>query len=58
MDSYLNDLISKGVPENLLVRQSMITPQCGLGGTDVELVDPILVLLADVSAEMKRRHVL
>lgn len=58
LDSYISDLIAKGVPENLLVRQSMITPQCGLGGTDVEYVDIILALLADVSAEMKRRHVL
>ena len=55
MMEHINDLIAKGVDKDLLAKNSMITPQCGLGGADPEYVDTILELLDGTSKEMKRR---
>jgi methionine synthase II (cobalamin-independent) len=52
---YIDDLISKGVDKSRLYRQSMITPQCGLGGTSEVLVDQVLDLLHGLSLEMRKR---
>ncbi len=55
MMEHINDLVAKGVDRDLLAKNSMITPQCGLGGADPEYVDTILELLDGTSKEMKRR---
>jgi len=55
MMEHINDLVAKGVDKDLLAKNSMITPQCGLGGADPEYVDTILELLDGTSKEMKRR---
>ena len=56
IDGYIDTLVSKGVDRELLMKRSLITPQCGLGGADEELVRPILALLKGTSDELKRRH--
>ena len=56
IDGYIDTLVSKGVDRDLLIKRSLITPQCGLGGADEELVRPILALLKGTSDELKRRH--
>jgi hypothetical protein len=55
MMEHISDLVSTGVDKDLLARNSMITPQCGLGGADPDYVDTILDLLDGTSKEMKRR---
>ncbi len=52
---YIDDLAGKGVDKDLLVHQSMLTPQCGLGGADEELLDTVFDLLQGLSKEMKKR---
>ena len=52
---YIDDLIAKGVDKDRLYRQSMLTPQCGLGGADEELLDQVFDLLQGLSQEMKKR---
>jgi len=52
---YIDDLVGKGVDRGLLVRQSMLTPQCGLGGADEGLLDTVFDLLQGLSREMKKR---
>ena len=56
IDEFIDILVSKGVDRDLLLKRSLITPQCGLGGTDEELVCPILALLKGTSDELRRRH--
>ena len=52
---HIDDLVKKGVDKDTLVRQSMLSPQCGLGGCDGEFVDEILELLDGTSKEMRKR---
>jgi methionine synthase II (cobalamin-independent) len=52
---FIDELVRKGVDRDLLIRRSLITPQCGLGGTDDEFTDFILELLDGTSKEMRRR---
>ncbi len=56
LDALINELVAKGIDKDLLIKRSLITPQCGLGSTDISLVDDVLALLTDLSKEMKRRH--
>lgn len=55
MESFIEDLASKGVDRDLLAKRSLLSPQCGLGGADVELVDSVLALLKGTSIELRRR---
>jgi len=52
----INALVKKGFDEDLIVKRSMITPQCGLGGMDVKNVDRAFGLLHDVSERMKEHY--
>lgn len=52
---HIDDLVAKGIDRDLLVKRSLITPQCGLGGAESTYVDTILELLDGTSKEMKRR---
>ncbi len=46
-------LIGKGVPRDILVVQSLVTPSCGLGSVSVSAAERALELLAQVSAEAR-----
>ncbi|HCJ10045.1 MAG TPA: hypothetical protein DHW14_02620 [Clostridiales bacterium] len=45
----LETLVGRGVPEDSLVRQSMVTPACGLAGLSVEEARRAMRLAVDVS---------
>ena len=46
----------KGISRKMIAEQSMITPQCGLGGMSPENVNKAFTLLHEVSEKMKRRY--
>lgn len=56
MVGFIDELVSKGIDGDLLVKRSLISPQCGLGGADVSLVDSVLALLKGTSEELRRRY--
>ncbi len=56
VDGHMKDLEAKGVSMDLLIRRSLVTPQCGLGGTDPKLVGTVLKLLKETAEELRRRH--
>lgn len=56
LDEHISALESKGLDRETVARQSIITPQCGLGGMDPASVNGTLGLLVSVSKEMKRRY--
>jgi hypothetical protein len=45
MDRLMASMESKGVPKELFIRQSMITPSCGLGSLSVENAEAVMELL-------------
>ncbi|HOQ26741.1 MAG TPA: hypothetical protein PLF76_08380 [Methanomassiliicoccaceae archaeon] len=49
-------LIDKGIDEDLLLRRSILTPQCGLSGLDESTCARVLDLLNKVSEELRARH--
>ena len=50
-------LVNKGVSEDALLSQGMVTPSCGLGSLSVELATRVMDLCSRVSAEMQLRYV-
>jgi hypothetical protein len=50
----LETLVGRGVPEDSLVRQSMVTPACGLAGLSVEEARRAMGLAVDVSRILRR----
>jgi methionine synthase II (cobalamin-independent) len=52
----ISALVKKGIDEDLLIKRSMITPQCGLGGTECENADRALALLSEVSDIVRRNY--
>lgn len=56
MEGHINALAEKGLDKRMVVEQSMMTPQCGLGGMTVENVENVLSLLNDVSKGLKGRY--
>ncbi|MBM4237399.1 MAG: methionine synthase [Euryarchaeota archaeon] len=49
-------LVEKGLDRDLVIRNSLLTPQCGLGGVSEAMSGRILGTLASVSKELRRRH--
>lgn len=56
MESMLDDLASKGVDRELLMGQSVITPQCGLSGLSEENAARVMELLVGVSEALATKH--
>ncbi len=56
LDEAMALLTRKGINLDLLARQSMITPSCGLGGLTPEQSDRCLALAAGLSEAMRTRH--
>jgi len=52
---HIGSMCAKGISKEKLIHQSMITPQCGLGGMTQTNADKAFTLLFEVSKEMKRR---
>jgi len=57
-DKGVSDLAGKGVDRDLLVRQSVITPQCGLGGLDEAQCVHVMVLLNHLSQAIRKKYAL
>jgi len=55
IDESIDKLEKKGIDKDLIYNQSMITPQCGLGGMSESNVDKVLTMLSEVSKEMRKR---
>ncbi|MCL2606958.1 MAG: hypothetical protein FWD92_00120 [Methanomassiliicoccaceae archaeon] len=49
-------LVRKGVSEDLMIKQSMLTPQCGLGPVEPKSADKALDMLYSVSKTMKEHY--
>jgi len=55
-DDTLETMVRKGFDKEALLRSSIITPQCGLGGLTVAEAEQVLDLLVGTSKEIRRRH--
>lgn len=49
-------LKNKGVSEELLLNQSMVTPSCGAGSLSVELAQKAMALTNELSFRLKEKH--
>jgi methionine synthase II (cobalamin-independent) len=56
MESMFSTLGSKGVDTELLARQSIITPQCGLSGLDQKRAADVMELLLGVSDALSTKY--
>jgi methionine synthase II (cobalamin-independent) len=56
LDESLKALAKKGFDTETILRSSLITPQCGLGGLSEAEAEKVLDLLVATSAEIRRRH--
>ena len=55
-DSTLDELVDKGLNKDVLLEQSMITPECGLGGLSEAESMHVLDLLVEVSDAIRSEH--
>jgi methionine synthase II (cobalamin-independent) len=55
-DSTIDELVGKGLNREMLLKQSMITPQCGLGGLTEQEALHVLDLLVEVSAAIRSKN--
>ncbi|HSV42188.1 MAG TPA: hypothetical protein VLH13_02120 [Methanomassiliicoccales archaeon] len=52
----VDDMVAKGMDKMTLLRQSMITPQCGLGGLDEKTCALVLHLSNELSAAIRSKY--
>ncbi len=55
-EKLFKSLVDKGVSESLLWKQSIVTPQCGLGGLSEEGSKQALDLLVNLSTQLRKKH--
>ncbi len=55
-DSTINELVAKGLNREMLLEQSLITPECGLGGLSEKESVHVLDLLIEVSDAIRSKH--
>ncbi len=55
-DSAVGELVSKGLNRDVLLEQSMITPECGLGGLSESECLHVLDLLVEVSEAIRSKY--
>ena len=56
LEMSIDKMEAKGIDRKMIAKQSMLTPQCGLGGVSEENVNKVFDLLHDVSEKMKERY--
>ncbi|MBN2320784.1 MAG: hypothetical protein JXR49_17020 [Acidobacteria bacterium] len=54
LDAFVKNLVSKGIDENLIVQQCLLTPSCGTGSLTVALAEEIFQKLSDVSRLIRK----
>ena len=52
----VEDLVTKGLDRTTILRQSLLTPQCGLGGLDNEGAAHALHLLNQLSQAVRNKY--
>jgi methionine synthase II (cobalamin-independent) len=52
----VDDLVAKGLDRGTILKQSLLTPQCGLGGLDEEGAAQALHLLNQLSQAVRAKH--
>jgi hypothetical protein len=52
----LAQIVEKGVERDTLIRQSLITPSCGMGGRTPELADRITMLTSELAASLREKQ--
>ncbi len=57
LEEAISPLSRKGMFFRNLIHRSLITPSCGLASLSVEAADRALELLADLSRDLKKRHI-
>ena len=56
MKSIISDLTKKGINQEKLIRQSMLTPACGYGSKEIETAFSGFKLLNDVSISLRKEY--
>ncbi|MCE5295773.1 MAG: methionine synthase [Euryarchaeota archaeon] len=56
LEEGIDLMVSKGIDRETILRQSMLTPQCGLGGLDEAQCGRALALLNGVSDSIRKKH--
>jgi hypothetical protein len=56
LESQIGLLEAKGIDGDKVAEQSMITPQCGLGGAEESTADRVIALTGQVSELMRSRY--
>jgi len=49
-------LTSKGIDENLIIKQSVVSPSCGAGGLDIALAKKAMKLTVELSEELNKKY--
>ena len=57
-EQLVTDLAGKGVDKELLLKNSILTPQCGLSGLSEDASEDAMKLLIDVSKAVKEKYCL
>ncbi|MDR0293191.1 MAG: hypothetical protein LBH95_03450 [Oscillospiraceae bacterium] len=56
LETVMDNLASKGVSKDLIVRQAIITPSCGTGSLDEGDAEKVFSLLSALSKRMKEKY--
>lgn len=56
LDGDWNELTKRGIPRDVLVKSSLITPACGAGLLDSDLADRICALASSISKQLRTRE--
>ena len=55
-EAAIDDLVCKGMERDTILRQSMLTPQCGLGGLDEDYCLKAMHLLNSLSWTIREKY--
>lgn len=56
LTTFIEKLVSKGIDREMIVSQSLLTPQCGLGGVSEETARRIFDTLVDLSSLLREHY--
>jgi hypothetical protein len=56
LDASVEQLVAKGMDRDLLFRQALFTPSCGLGSQSIEQADRVVEALLDLSELVRQRE--
>jgi hypothetical protein len=56
LEKVMDNLASKGINKEIIVKQAIITPSCGTGSMDVDDAEKVFRLTAELSARMKKKY--